>query len=141
MTDICAKLKEYFTFKGLNLSDVERDCGFSKNTLRKSFDRGSTIGSDKLMVIMKTYPDMSAEWLLRDEGQMERSNQNISDVHNSKLYGVNVNGKDIHVDCPFRGENDNPLVEFIRNYQNSVNAFQHQINDLLIMMKYEQSKH
>jgi len=140
MTDICAKLKEYFTFKGLNLSDVERDCGFSKNSLRKSFDRGSAIGSDKLMIIMAAYPDISAEWLLRGEGQMEKNNQNVSDIHNSSVHGVNVNGKDIHIDCPFTDEKTIPIIEFTRNYQKSVETFQNQINELLVMMRYEQSK-
>lgn len=70
MSNLCSRLKDFFTFMNINLSNVEVDCGFGKNTLRKSFDRGSNIGSDKLEVILNRYPNLSAEWLLRGNGNM-----------------------------------------------------------------------
>lgn len=83
MTNICTKLKGFFTGKGLNLSEVERECGFGINTLRKSFDRGSEIGSEKLVAILQHYPEISAEWLLRGDGDMlnKVANDNIREIN------------------------------------------------------------
>lgn len=64
------RIKKYFAYKGWNISEVENDCGFKKCTLRVSLNRDSSLTSDKILRILETYEDLSAEWLLRGEGCM-----------------------------------------------------------------------
>lgn len=129
------RIKQFFTNIGENISSVERKCGFSPNSLRASLDRGSAIGSDKLAAILVAYPDISAEWLFRGEGEMAKNTQTVGDITNSNVCGVNVRGSDVHFECPFDKEGFETLIGMAKNYQKSVEIFQHQINQLLSMIK------
>lgn len=140
MCDFNTRLKHFFSHSGENMSEVERKCGFNPQTLRKSMDRGSNIQVDKVVSILSKYPNLSAEWLLRGEGAMEKNNQNISDIKDSKIFGVNLNGNGIRLECPFSDEDTLPIIEFIKNYQKGVEVFQNQISELITIIKYEQSK-
>lgn len=43
----------------------------------------------------------NTDWLMEEKGEMIRNNQSVGDISNSSVHGVNVNGKDIHLECPF----------------------------------------
>lgn len=70
MDGINERIKQFFTGKGLNLSEVERTCGFKPQTFSTSIRRGSVLGVDKIVAILTAYPDISVEWLMRGEGEM-----------------------------------------------------------------------
>lgn len=64
------RFKEYLDSKGIKNAQAERDCGLSNGLIKSAISAGSALGSDKLEKILKTYPDLSAEWLLRGTGHM-----------------------------------------------------------------------
>lgn len=64
------RFKEYLDSKGIKNAQAERDCGLSNGLIKSAVSAGSALGSDKLEKILKTYPDLSAEWLLRGTGHM-----------------------------------------------------------------------
>lgn len=66
-----SRLKEYLEYKGISTSGAEKTCGFGNATLRNAFEKdNASIGSERLEIILKSYPDLSAEWLLRGTGSM-----------------------------------------------------------------------
>lgn len=60
---------EYLNVKALPDQRAEKQCDLSAGTV-KNARRGSKLGSDKLVKILGTYTDLSAEWLLRGSGPM-----------------------------------------------------------------------
>ena len=64
------RLKAYLKYKNISVSETERQIGVGVGTLSKAFKGGKTIGSDKVEKILQTYPDLSAEWLMRGNGEM-----------------------------------------------------------------------
>jgi hypothetical protein len=64
------RFKSYLDTKGIKNAQAERDCGLSNGLIKSAISAGSALGSDKLEKILITYPDLSAEWLLRGSGNM-----------------------------------------------------------------------
>jgi len=135
------RLKQIFTKLGVNVSSVERECGFSPNSLRTSLDRGSAIGSDRIETILAHYPDISAEWLFRGECPMTRADQSVGDIIGSNAVGVNVNGDGASVTNSGENAEERPMfLEIIRGYQKSIEYLQNHINELATIIQNEQSK-
>jgi len=68
------RLKEYIDFKHINISSFEKSIGMSNASFGKSLKNGGAIGSDKLEIILKVYPDINTEWLLLGTGEMIKDN-------------------------------------------------------------------
>lgn len=66
-------LKKYIDYKGISISEFERNIGMSNNSFRKSLNNNGNIGSDKIENILKTYPDINIQWLLTGKGKMLQS--------------------------------------------------------------------
>lgn len=64
------RFKTYLDSKKIKNAQAERDCGLSNGLIKAALSAGSSFGSDKLEKILNTYPDLSAEWLLRGTGSM-----------------------------------------------------------------------
>lgn len=64
------RIKAYLEAKNIPTGTAEKACGFGNATLRNAFEGGKGIGSDKIEIFLSTYPDLSAEWLLRGVGRM-----------------------------------------------------------------------
>lgn len=65
-----SRLKAYLSFKGLTVRQMERDIEVGGSTMAKALKNDGSIGSDKVEKILQVYPDLSAEWLMRGEGNM-----------------------------------------------------------------------
>lgn len=63
------RFKQYLETKGIPNQRAEKKCGLSNGFIKNGL-RGSSYGSDKLVKILTTYTDLSAEWLLRGSGPM-----------------------------------------------------------------------
>jgi hypothetical protein len=72
---ILDRIKEYLDYRGISIAAFERSIGMSNASFGKSLKNGGAIGTDKLETILRTYNDISAEWLLRGEGEMLRGNR------------------------------------------------------------------
>lgn len=73
MNAINERIRQYLAYKGWNMTECEKDCGFKRQSLRTSLGRGSSLSSDKIVKLLETYEDLSAEWLLCGEGDMLKS--------------------------------------------------------------------
>lgn len=49
------------------------------------FDKVKDVGSEKLLKILNTYPEISAEWLLAGKGNMIKSEDNIKIVDQNSM--------------------------------------------------------
>lgn len=82
------RLKVYLNAKGIAIGTAERACGFGNATLRNAFEGGKGIGTDKLEIILKVYPDLSSEWLLRGVGSMFLDDREQSGGENNKYFVI-----------------------------------------------------
>lgn len=87
------RLKEYLDYKGIANYRAEVDCGLSNGLLKNALKAGSSLGSDKLEKILSTYPDLSAEWLLRGVGSMIIGEGKSVELEN-KITSMTEGGKD-----------------------------------------------
>ena len=67
------KIQKYIDFKGIIVYKLEGSVGLSNGYWGKI----KSISADVLIKIARAYPDISAEWLLRGDGSMIKTN-NIS---------------------------------------------------------------
>lgn len=72
---VLERLKKYIDTKGVSIAALEKAAGMSNAALRKTIQSGKGIGTDKLEKILSVCPDLSAEWLLRGEGDMLRNRE------------------------------------------------------------------
>lgn len=79
------------------------------------------------------------DWLMEEKGEMLRNNQSVGDIQNSSVHGVNVNGNEIHFECPFDKNGMEIIINMINQNQRNVEIFQEQINRLITLLekKYE----
>ncbi len=62
------RILQLIDFKQINKSIFYKKTGLSNGFL----DKKGNIGSDKIEIILKTYPDISPDWLLTGSGEMLR---------------------------------------------------------------------
>ena len=70
MKSIVEKISQYLEFKGIPVSVAEREIGMTNGSLSKPFSNGTNIKTDTLEKFLKKYTEISAEWLLSDQGEM-----------------------------------------------------------------------
>ena len=64
------KIQKYIDFKGITIYKLEGSVGLSNGYWGKI----KSISADVLIKIARAYPDISAEWLLRGDGSMIKTN-------------------------------------------------------------------
>ncbi|SFC08991.1 hypothetical protein SAMN05421747_10491 [Parapedobacter composti] len=74
------RIKHFIDLKGITVSAFEKSVGFSNGSFSGQLKRNRTIGVDKLEHILKTYPDLNAEWVLTGRGHMLRDAEKESDT-------------------------------------------------------------
>ena len=68
---IFERLDTYFRHKDLTKNKVSALTGISPGLLSKGLKKeNASLGSEKIITILEYFPDLSAEWLLREEGSM-----------------------------------------------------------------------
>lgn len=70
---ILERIRVFIDKQGLTVAAFERSIGMSNASFAKSLKKGGAIGTDKLENILKTYPQLSPEWLLTGRGEMLKS--------------------------------------------------------------------
>ncbi|MBQ8277807.1 MAG: hypothetical protein IJY00_05120 [Bacteroidaceae bacterium] len=65
------RIIQFIEFKGLSKDAFCKPIGLT-NSLLSDSSMNKYLGSDKIFSILKGYPELSAEWLLRGEGEMIR---------------------------------------------------------------------
>lgn len=88
--DIKERIQEYLKHKGITPTAVERLLNWGVGSLTKV----KSISADRAKEFLLFFPDLSAEWLMRGEGPMLRSDpsQSVGDIIGSTAVGNNVHG-------------------------------------------------
>ena len=83
------KIQKYIDFKGITIYKLEGSVGLSNGYWGKI----KSISADVLIKIARAYPDISAEWLLRGDGSMIKTNsisiekdlEHLNDLEQDKI--------------------------------------------------------
>lgn len=70
MSKIIFRIKQFADSQGISNRALERTMGVSEGTMSKAFRKNTEIRTDNIESIVESYPQLSAEWLLRGEGEM-----------------------------------------------------------------------
>lgn len=130
------KVNQYIDYKGINVNAFESSIGASKSYWRNT----KNISAEILAEVVRVYSDLSAEWLLRGEGNMLKSNNNLigSNQGNDNTIeynnGGNVGvGNTVNVSLPEAGTqkiiSPDGGIE-INQFNSSINELEHKIEML-----------
>lgn len=92
--DIKERIQQYLEYKDISIYRLEATAGLSKGYWAKT----KSISAEVAIKISRLYTDISAEWLLRGEGEMLKSNDTIDNTQsqtrskNTIKYYPTVNG-------------------------------------------------
>lgn len=73
------RLKQFIKASNFSLRAFEKSIDVSNGVIRRFIDEETSIKSETIIRILTTYPDLSAEWLLRGNGEMLLSKQQAKD--------------------------------------------------------------
>ncbi|MDD4819215.1 MAG: hypothetical protein PHD21_00035 [Flavobacteriales bacterium] len=68
------KIKQFLDYKGVSKNKFYTLTGFSVGFL----DSGTSMGADKVKIIINTFPELNINWLIMDEGEMIIDKKSIS---------------------------------------------------------------
>ena len=68
--DILQRLKDVLKYSGLSVRAFSIKCGVSQPTLDKQIKGIRSVSIETAMSVLYAYPEISAEWLMRGNGQM-----------------------------------------------------------------------
>lgn len=122
------RLMQFINYKDISVQAFETNVNLSNGAVSKMGDgtRRSTI--DK---ISNFYPDLNTNWLLTGEGDMLKPIQSVGDISNSNVSGVNVNGREIHINP----DAYNTLLKIVESNQRTTEKFQEQIDRLISIIE------
>ncbi len=78
------RLKQITKTKAGSVKKLAEALGISENTIEGYMRGKNKVALNFIVDVLKTYPDISAEWLLRGEGEMYR-NANSGNVSNYEI--------------------------------------------------------
>lgn len=64
------RITDFIAYKNISEREFTRSLNFTSNILTLARKNKGGIGSDKLIKIYSTYPELSADWLLLGRGEM-----------------------------------------------------------------------
>ena len=74
--NIKERIIQFLEYKGISITKVEQELGWSKSSLLKS----NNLSGDKISEFVLHYPELSPEWLLTGEGKMLREESPFNGV-------------------------------------------------------------
>lgn len=117
--------------------NVADKMGVRKESVSKAFSGNkSYLTNTFILKFNNAFDNMfNNDWLMEGKGEMLKNNQSIGDIKNSSVHGANVNGKDIHLECPFDKNGMEIIVNMINQNQKNIEMFQEQINRLITLLE------
>lgn len=70
MSKILTRINQFAESQGLSMREIERSIGATNGVISGAIKNNREIGSDKVENFLQIYSNVSAEWLLRGEGEM-----------------------------------------------------------------------
>ena len=128
---ITQRIKKIIDSKGLSISSLSSRLNIVRTTLNRQISgETSSIPVSTIEAILHHFPDISAEWLLRGTGTMEKVNQQIGNITASTAIGNNVNGSGNNIS--HSGEISFSVIE---SYIGIIGEKDKQINRLLCIIE------
>lgn len=86
MSKIISRIQEFAENQSISIRELERKSGVTNGVFSKAIRYGNEISTDKVENLLQAYPSISAEWLLRGEGEMLLSStDSANDIHTKYL--------------------------------------------------------
>lgn len=76
--ELIERIEKFIEYKQLSVSGFEKSISASNGVIRHAILKNTDIYSRFLVKILDNYPELSADWLLREEGEMLRDNIEIN---------------------------------------------------------------
>lgn len=118
-TSFTDRINHLMTFYELNSNEMAKQVGGSRTKIYNAINGKTTPGFETLEAILETFPDVSAEWLMRGQGEMLKSgmislsevetivmeNKAIKALYKSEVLGK-PNGASQHLQVDREGASD-----------------------------------
>lgn len=115
------RIKEVLHYKKITLSGFAGDNNALQKKLSRQINLGGGLTFETISAILERYPDISAEWLLRGNGEMHKASapadtNQISEVGESYLKLIKTQNEQIKL----QQEQINTLIDLLgsKNYEN-----------------------
>ena len=131
------RLSRYLKSKRLSQREFARICGIDSSVL----SRISEATDDSTLRRIDEASDLNIDWLTSGEGEMIKPTncQKTGDVSGRNVYGVNINGREIHISYPNEYETLLNMVKEYRimvdKYQSQLDKYQSQLDELINLLK------
>lgn len=104
------RIKELIAYTGLSDRAFALKCGLKQNTFSRQLNGLNEVSTQTALSILSTFPEISAEWLLRGTGEMLLTSEQPT----------------------YSNENDrlSKLIDTIAFQQDTINNLQRRINEL-----------
>lgn len=70
LSDILKRLQLFMDHEGLSAYQINKDAGLTKGLITKAFGNGLGLTSGTLEALLRTYPQLNANWLIVGRGPM-----------------------------------------------------------------------
>lgn len=78
---IIQRIAEIITSKGFSENSFAKQIGSNQRTINQQLRGDRKLSLDTVCNVISSFGDISAEWLLRGEGSMNKSEEKNSDIH------------------------------------------------------------
>ena len=78
---IIQRIAEIITSKGFSENSFAKQIGSNQRTINQQLRGDRKLSLDTVCNVISSFGDISAEWLLRGEGNMNKSEKKNSDIH------------------------------------------------------------
>ena len=77
---ITQRVREFLSCNSISINSLAKQINVAQATLNPQLRGDRTLAANIVVKILETFPDISAEWLLRGEGEMYKSNSDSAHV-------------------------------------------------------------
>lgn len=84
------RIREFINSLGVNDNQFAKSIGITQSVIASMFSRNTEPSSKVIVSILNAYANLSAEWLMRGEGDMLKSNETEKVNSISKKYDAEV---------------------------------------------------
>lgn len=77
---ITQRVREFLSCNSISINSLAKQINVAQATLNPQLRGDRTLAANIVVKILEAFPDISAEWLLRGEGEMYKSNSDSAHV-------------------------------------------------------------
>lgn len=123
------KVKQYLKLKNIGRTQFSETTGFSSSFL----DSGTSLGVDKLKIIVDNFPDFNIWALLKDEENLIAEPQSIKNTNSPNSQNNNISK--VRGNVTISHNDISNLIELNKEINKRLETSQNQVNVLLEILK------